>query len=218
MLFTTLLIGLLAFASQATAVSWYFLRYYPASGQKFTSFSGTMTVPTQPKAATIYVWPGLQPTDNSGVYQNVLDGRSGTWWIGSGWCCSNPSLPWGSGFNTNAGETVTFKNTLGSAAWVSTLTRSSTGETVSNDFALTSKSFNQALFAIELYDVAWNFGQVAFSNVVITSTGSSDSSWCNSSPENYNSATVYSISGVSASVSGSTVTCKIASVVLQRPA
>ncbi|KAI0184902.1 hypothetical protein EV127DRAFT_221736 [Xylaria flabelliformis] len=241
MLFIALFISLLAFAGQATAVSWYFLRYYPASGQKFTSFSGTMKIPTQPKAATIYVWPGLQPTDNSGVYQNVLDGRSGTWWIGSGWCCSNPSLPWGSGFNTNAGETVTFKNTLGSSAWTSTLTRSSTGETVSNDFALSktipgltlcqcscklimagsslaSKSFNQALFAIELYDVAWNFGQVAFSNVVITSTGSSDSSWCNSSPENYNSATVYSISGVSASVSGNTVTCKIASVVLQRPA
>ncbi|KAI0449496.1 hypothetical protein F5B21DRAFT_46919 [Xylaria acuta] len=218
MLLTALVLGLLALAGQASAVSWYFLRYYPASGQKFTSFSGTMTVPTQPKAATIYVWPGLQPTDNSGVYQNVLDGRSGTWWIGSGWCCSNPSLPWGSGFNTYPAETVVFKNTLGSAAWTSTLTRSATGETVSNNFALSSKSFNQALFAIELYDVAWNFGQVAFSNVVITSAGSSDSSWCNSSPENYNSATVYSISGVSASVSGSTVTCKIASVVLQRPA
>ncbi|KAI0904123.1 hypothetical protein F4824DRAFT_462675 [Ustulina deusta] len=218
MLPTALFLSLLAFAGQATAVSWYFLRYYPASGQKFTSFSGTMTIPTQPQAATIYVWPGLQPTDNSGVYQNVLDGRSGTWWIGSGWCCSNPSLAWGSGFNTYPAETVTFQNTLGSSAWTSTLTRSTTGETVSNDFALTSKSFNQAIFAIELYDVAWDFGQVAFSNVVITSTGGSDSSWCNSSPENYNSATVYSISGVSASVSGSTVTCKIASVVLQRPA
>ncbi|KAJ8120628.1 hypothetical protein O1611_g10319 [Lasiodiplodia mahajangana] len=241
MLFTFLL-SLLAFTGHATAVSWYFLRYYPASGQKFTSFSGTMTIPTQPNAATIYVWPGLQPTDNSGVYQNVLDGRSGTWWIGSGWCCANPSLPWGSGFNTYPGETVKFTNTLGSSAWTSTLTRSSTGETVSNSFALSmimldpatftharfmhtddtarlaSKSFNQALFAIELYDVAWNFGQVVFSNVVITSTGSSDSSWCNTTPENYNSATVYSITGVSASVSGSTVTCKIASVVLQRPA
>ncbi|KAI0410997.1 hypothetical protein F5X98DRAFT_71451 [Xylaria grammica] len=218
MLLTTCFLSLLALAGQATAVSWYFLRYYPASGQKFTSFSGTMTVPTQPQAATIYVWPGLQPTDNSGVYQNVLDGRSGTWWIGSGWCCSNPSLPWGSGFNTYPAETVAFGNTLGSSAWTSTLTRSSTGQTVSNDFALTSKSFNQAIFAIELYDVSWNFGQVAFSNVVITSTGSSDASWCNNKPENYNGATVYSISGVSSSVSGNTVTCKIASVVLQRPA
>ncbi|KAI1302528.1 hypothetical protein F5Y03DRAFT_210892 [Xylaria venustula] len=217
MLLTVLFLSLLAFTGQASAVTWYFLRYYPASGQKFTSFSGTMSIPTQPAAATIYVWPGLQPTDNSGVYQNVLDGRSGTWWIGSGWCCSNPTLAWGSGFNAYPGETVAFSNVLGSSAWTSTLTLS-TGDTVSNDFALTDKSFNQALFAIELYDVAWNFGQVSYSNVVITSTGSSDSSWCNNSPENYNSATVYSISGVTASVSGTTVTCKIASVVLQRPA
>ncbi|KAI1101376.1 hypothetical protein F4804DRAFT_13411 [Jackrogersella minutella] len=220
MLLAALLILSLAFAGQASAVSWYFLRYYPASGQKFTSFSGEMTIPALPRAATYYLWPGLQPTDNSGVYQNVLDGRSGTWWIGSGWCCSNPSLPWGSGFNTYASERITFDNSLDSSGstWTSTLTRESTGETVTNSFALGSKSFNQALFAIELYDVAWDFGQLAFSNVVITSTGSTDSSWCNSTPENYNSATTYSITGLSASVSGSMVTCKIGSVILEKPA
>ncbi|XXG98923.1 hypothetical protein Hte_005255 [Hypoxylon texense] len=151
MLLATLFVSLLAlFAGQASAVSWYFLRYYPASGQKFTSFSGEMTIPKLPKAGVYYLWPGLQPADNSGVYQNVLDGRSGTWWIGSGWCCSNPSLPWGSGFNTYAGEKVTFNNRIEGSSWVSTLTRQSTGESVTNTFALTSKSFNQALFAIEL--------------------------------------------------------------------
>lgn len=143
-----LLFTLLGFASQASAATWYFLRYYTPSGAKFTSFSGDMVIPPLPQAGTYYLWPGLQPTDNSGVYQNVLDGRSGTWWIGSGWyafrfsfslhetkpfdakhsscsglfptvfhtnschrCCSNPSLPWGSGFNTYSGETVTFSNT-----------------------------------------------------------------------------------------------------------
>ncbi|KAK6958398.1 hypothetical protein Daesc_001197 [Daldinia eschscholtzii] len=84
MLFTALLISFFAFAGHASAATWYFLRYYPASGEKFTSFSGEMTIPPLPKAGTYYLWPGLQPTDNSGVYQNVLDGRSGTWWIGSG--------------------------------------------------------------------------------------------------------------------------------------
>ncbi|KAI1453102.1 hypothetical protein F4805DRAFT_444716 [Annulohypoxylon moriforme] len=219
MMLTTFLIPLLALAGHASAVSWYFLRYYPASGEQFTSFSGEMTIPPLPQAATYYLWPGLQPTDNSGVYQNVLDGRSGTWWIGSGWCCSNPSLPWGSGFNTYAGEKVAFENKLDSSGstWTSTLTRQSTGETVTNSFALGSKSFNQALFAIELYDVSWNFGQLAFSNVVITSTGT-DSSWCNTTPENYNSATTYSITGLSASTSGSTVTCKLGSVILEKPA
>ncbi|KAI1397569.1 hypothetical protein F4819DRAFT_490427 [Hypoxylon fuscum] len=216
MLLAALLISFLAFAGNASAATWYFLRYYPASGQKFTSFSGTMTIPALPKAGVYYLWPGLQPTDNSGVYQNVLDGRSGTWWIGSGWCCSNPSLPWGSGFNTYANEKVTFNNRIDGSSWKSTLTRS-TGETVTDSFALTSKSFNQVLFAIELTDVSWDFGPLAFSNIVITSTGT-DSSWCNTKPENYNSATTYSISGLSASVSGNTVTCKIASVILQKPA
>ncbi|KAI6084447.1 hypothetical protein F4821DRAFT_242878 [Hypoxylon rubiginosum] len=213
-----LLISLMALAGRASAVSWYFLRYFPATGQKFTSFSGEMTIPTLQKAGVYYLWPGLQPSDNSGVYQNVLDGRSGTWWIGSGWCCSNPSLPWGSGFNTYAGEKVTFNNRIEGSSWTSTLTRQSTGETVTNSFALTSKSFNQALFAIELYDVSWDFGPLAFSNVVITSEGSSDSSWCNTTPENYNSATTFSISGLSKSVSGNKVTCKIGSVTLQKPA
>lgn len=95
-----------------------------------------MSIPKLPKAATYYLWPGLQPTDNSGVYQNVLDGRSGTWWIGSGWCCANPSLPWGDGFNVNQGETVEFANVKGSSTWKSTLKRSSNGQSVSNDFAL----------------------------------------------------------------------------------
>ncbi|KAI0018403.1 hypothetical protein F4780DRAFT_771772 [Xylariomycetidae sp. FL0641] len=218
MMFAILFTSLLAFTGPAMAQSWYFLRYYPASGQEFTGFSGTMLIPAIPQAATYYLWPGLQPTDNSGVYQNVLDGSSGKWWIGSGWCCSNPSLPWGSGFNTYEGETVEFSNTLGSSAWTSTLTRDATGDTVSDDFALTDKSFNQALFAIELYDVAWDFGALEFSNVVLTSSGSSDSSWCNDSPENYNSATSYSITGVSASVDGDVVTCTIESLILESPA
>ncbi|KAI1480124.1 hypothetical protein F4774DRAFT_94813 [Daldinia eschscholtzii] len=259
MLFTALLASFLAFAGHASAATWYFLRYYPASGEKFTSFSGEMTIPPLPKAGTYYLWPGLQPTDNSGVYQNVLDGRSGTWWIGSGWCCSNPNLPWGSGFNTYAGEKVKFINQLDSSgsSWSSNLTRQSTDITVLDVFPLAGKSFNQALFAIELTGVDWDFGPLAFSNVVIvseqlktppifnlnplppfflffhfflffiytslwpnskqTSTGT-DSSWCNTKPENYNGATVYSISGLSASVSDNTVTCKIDSVILQRPA
>ncbi|KAI0129615.1 hypothetical protein BJ170DRAFT_617007 [Xylariales sp. AK1849] len=214
-----LLLTLLAFSGQTSAATWYFLRYYTPSGANFTSFSGEMVIPTLPQAGTYYLWPGLQPTDNSGVYQNVLDGRSGTWWIGSGWCCSNPSLPWGSGFNTYAGETVTFSNTLASdnSGWTSTLTRSANGDSVTDTFALASKSFNQVLFAIELTGVSWDFGQLAFNNVKITSTGT-DSSWCDSSPENYDSATTYSISGVKASVSGSTVTCTISSVILQKPA
>ncbi|KAK7716611.1 hypothetical protein SLS57_006639 [Botryosphaeria dothidea] len=208
----------LACLAQSTqAATWYFLRYYSASGQKFTGLTGEMVVPKLPKAGTYYLWPGLQPTDNSGVYQNVLDGNSGTWWFGSGWCCSNPSLPWGGGFNTYAGETIKFENVLDGDSWRSSTTHESTGTVKTDTFALSSKSFNQVLFAIELTGVSWDFGPLEFKNIVITATGT-DSSWCDNTPENYNSATKFSISGVTKSSSGGTVTCKISSLILQSPA
>ncbi|KAI9686464.1 MAG: hypothetical protein M1820_010623, partial [Bogoriella megaspora] len=50
-----------------------------------------------------------------------------------------------------------------------------------------------------------------------TSTGT-DASWCKTTPNNYNGATVYSISGVTSSVKNNVVTCNIKSLVLQRPA
>lgn len=68
------------------------------------------------------------------------------------------------------------------------------------------------------YDVAWNFGALTFENVKIVSTGSSSTSWCTSSPSNYNSATKYSITGATATVSGTTVTCNIQKIVLEGPA
>ncbi|ORY02281.1 hypothetical protein BCR34DRAFT_591970 [Clohesyomyces aquaticus] len=218
------------FLSTANAATWYFLRYNLPSTQQFLSFSGTMVIPKLPKAGTYYLWPGLQTTDGSGVYQNVLDGRSGTWWIGSGWCCANPSLPWGSGFNVNAGDSVAFTNTKGASAWTSTLKKASGGSTASDSFALmggvltdrfwcertASKTFNQVLFAIELTGVSWDFGPLVFNNVVITSSGT-DTKWCTNAPENYNSASNYVLSNIQASVSGNVVTCKIGTVNLQSP-
>lgn len=86
---TSIVAGLMALFSTANAVNWNFLTYYPSSGQQFTRFAGSMSVPTAPSSGgPYYLWPGLQPTDNSGVYQNVLDSRS-AWYFGSGWCCSS---------------------------------------------------------------------------------------------------------------------------------
>ncbi len=63
--------------------------------------SGDMLVPDLPTpGGTPYVWPGLQ--SNNGVLQAVLDGRSGTWWIGDGFY-GTPSLSWGNGFNVYPG-------------------------------------------------------------------------------------------------------------------
>ncbi|PSR82928.1 hypothetical protein BD289DRAFT_343061, partial [Coniella lustricola] len=206
-------------ATPTSAVSWYFLTYYPASGAYFTQLSGSMVVPELPEAATYYLWPGLQPTDNSGVYQNVLDGRTGTWYFGSGYCCSDPTLAWGSGFNTYEGETNTFNNTrIDDTNWQSTIVHGSTGTTDVNDFAIADKDWNQAIFAIELYDVAWDFGALTFEDVTIVAEGSTSSTWCTSDPTNYDSATTFSVTGAKATVSGTTVTCTIEKLVLEGPA
>lgn len=47
----------LACLAQSTqAATWYFLRYYSASGQKFTGLTGEMVVPKLPKAGTYYLY------------------------------------------------------------------------------------------------------------------------------------------------------------------
>lgn len=45
--------GLLALLSTANAVNWNFLTYYPSSGQQFTRFAGSMSVPTAPSSSTL---------------------------------------------------------------------------------------------------------------------------------------------------------------------
>ncbi|KAK0459417.1 uncharacterized protein EV420DRAFT_320269 [Desarmillaria tabescens] len=57
--------------------------------------------------------PEVPPTSGqdcspNGVLQAVLDGRSGTWWIGDGFY-GTPSLSWGNGFNVYPGDTVHFE-------------------------------------------------------------------------------------------------------------
>lgn len=101
------LFGLLSLLSSVFAQDWNFLVTYSPPGSKFISYTGNMVAPTLPRAGVYYLWPGLQPTDNSGVFQPVLDGRSGGWWFGSGWCCSNPSLAWGGGFPAKVNTTST---------------------------------------------------------------------------------------------------------------
>ena len=71
---------------QAQSVEWHILSYnLPSSSHGYTELSGQMIVPPLPRAGTYYLWPGLQPTDNAGVFQDVLDGRSGNWHFAPGW-------------------------------------------------------------------------------------------------------------------------------------
>ncbi|RDW66331.1 hypothetical protein BP6252_09966 [Coleophoma cylindrospora] len=202
---------------QASAVTWYFLRWYtPDTSAEFIKFSMDMVAPTLPQAATYYLWPGLQDVGTSGVYQEVMDGRSGTWWIGAGWCCSNPTLSWGGGFNV-AGQTTTTIDMVrtDNTDWTSTLTQGT--QTVTDVFPLSYKNFNQALLAIELYSVAWDFGPLVFKNVVME-MNTTQTAWCTSAPENYNSATSYTMSTPVVSTSNGITTCSIALVNMTGPA
>ncbi|KUJ16291.1 uncharacterized protein LY89DRAFT_719044 [Mollisia scopiformis] len=213
------LVPLSFYLHKASAVTWYFLRWYtPDSSVEFTEFSMDMVVPTLPEAATYYLWPGLQDVGTSGVYQEVLDGRSGDWWIGAGWCCSDPTLSWGSGFNVAAGTTVAINMTRAvpnSADWTSVITQGT--QTVTDTFPLAYKNMNQALLAIELYDVTWNFGQLVWNNVQMV-VNTTETSWCTSAPENYDSATAYTMTTPVVSTSGGITTCTIEQIVMESPA
>ncbi|KAJ7750066.1 hypothetical protein DFH07DRAFT_775206 [Mycena maculata] len=215
----TTCLALLALLEYVSAQTWYFLTFTTPAGAYISAYSGSFVAPPLPEAATYYLWPGLQPPDNAGVLQGVLDGRSGEWWIGDGYCCSNPSLAWGSGFNVPNGQTVDFSFSVDSiqdGTWGTTLS-SSGGGAATGSFPLPTHPMNQAIMAIELYGVAWTFGQFAFSDVVIVANTTS-TAWCTGGPYNYENAAVVSLSTPVATVSGGQTTCKIASIILVEPA
>ncbi|KAG7528698.1 hypothetical protein FFLO_05993 [Filobasidium floriforme] len=213
------LLALSITATGAISQSWNFVNYGVGGDQKIVSFTGSMVAPTLPRAGTYFLWPGLQPDDDSGVFQPVLDGRSGGWWFGMGWCCSNPSLAWGGGFGVDAGTVLSFNWTLpeDGANWLTTVGNGKTGELVNGEFPLGDKRFNQAILAIERYDVPWDFGPLEFRDLRITATGTYDG-WCNENPWNYQDATVTTVSGVRSIIGDNLVTCVIDSFILARPA
>ncbi|KAK0222419.1 hypothetical protein EDD85DRAFT_255011 [Armillaria nabsnona] len=184
--------------SLAAAADWYTVEW---DATTFTAMSGDMLVPDLPTpGGTPYVWPGLQ--SNNGVLQAVLDGRSGTWWIGDGFY-GTPSLSWGNGFNVYPGDTVHFEFSVSGTEWTCTLSSgSSSASTVLN---VTGSTMNRAIFAVELYDVAFDFGPIIYSNIKITATTAA-SGWCGSWPH----LGSYPFTVTSTTASGNT--CSIASI------
>ena len=121
------------------AIEWHDIQYQLPPDSHVTSFTGTMVVPPLPRAGVYYIWPGLQNTNEGGVYQDVLDGRSGKWWMGGGWVGGNLRRPWGDGFNIDGGDTVLFSNVKSGVAgsrWTTTLTNTKTGNITTNSLNL----------------------------------------------------------------------------------
>ena len=121
--------------------SWHMIRYHLPEGSGFTSFSGDMVIPPLKRvtAGTYYVWPGLETPDDNGIYQNVLGGNSsglqngGAWSYFSGFCCQNPTLPWGASLDLFEGDSIHFSN-VKNADWTTVSRMNSTGRTVTSSF------------------------------------------------------------------------------------
>ncbi|KAH8679753.1 hypothetical protein BGZ60DRAFT_400617 [Tricladium varicosporioides] len=202
----------------ANAAEWHFLRWNtPSKSVQFQKFSMQMVTPTLPKAGVYYLWPGLQDTANTGVYQEVLDGRSGSWWIAPGWCCSNPSLPWGDGFapGNQKPVNITMERSNTSGNWTTTMVQD--GKRTNQGFPLAGKNMNQAILAIELNSVKWDFGKLVWNDVVMVVNGT-ETGWCTGAPENYNNAVKLTISKAVATVNGGSTTCTIKQVIMEPPA
>ncbi|KAL5500995.1 hypothetical protein ACEPAH_9382 [Sanghuangporus vaninii] len=194
---------LLCFVPTGLSADWWTVEW---DATEFTSFSGNMIVPDTPDAGgTPYVWPGLQP-GSTGVLQAVLDGRTGTWWIGDGYY-GTPSLPWGNGFNAYPGQTVHFTFSVDSSGtWTCTLSGPSTAQST---FALSGLTMNRAILAVELYDVAFNFGPVIYQNITLTATTAA-SSWCSRTSSLGYTSGGYTVSGAVASGN----TCSVSEVIM----
>ncbi|KAK8153879.1 hypothetical protein BKA80DRAFT_346430 [Phyllosticta citrichinensis] len=209
----------------ALATKWYDVhfsttepgRFHPKPVQSFIELSGQMVIPPLKSPGDYYVFPALQPQDRSGIYQNVLDGRKGFWVFASGWYGIVKKLRWGDGFNVYAGEIVTFNNKWDHqgdqhAWWTSTIQHDSTGTTRTNSWPLGGKFFNQALFGIEVYGRAWDFGQLEFRNIEIISSGT-DTTWC----QPISDTVIYYIENMQARVSPKGVICSIGKLILKEP-
>lgn len=186
------------------------------SGTTVSKFSGVLKIPRVPSfSGTYYVWPGLQPS-SGGVLQNVCDGRSGSWWIGSGWY-GTPSLAWGAGWSTTPGTLVSFNNQLTTAStgtWTSTLSQSGSADAVST-FALPGISLWAIIIDVELYSVTWDFGPVVYPSLFIQSTAT-DKGWCLLAP-NVMGSVGYHWDSIVAATDSAGSTCTITNLVTWNP-
>ncbi|KAE9378733.1 hypothetical protein N431DRAFT_460066 [Stipitochalara longipes BDJ] len=215
----------------------YVLWFQP--GAQITRLASTMLVPSVPPVNTGFhaIWPGLQPTDDSFVFQNVVDDDQpvGKWaystWYGpydtAGDYYDYPTVP------TTPGDSfiTDFEFYAPTTEWIDTYVLepgtagASAGETPSSGSLSppasgttfpSSKTLTQALFVIELQGsgAVWNFGSLTFTNIIITADTTS-TAWCNS-PAKSGSFT-YTMTTPVATVVNGQVDCYIAELVFVAP-
>ncbi|MCJ1339238.1 hypothetical protein MMC09_004527 [Bachmanniomyces sp. S44760] len=203
------------FATSSLCQEWHTVTFNSPSGGGFTEFSGNMIVPPLPRAGIYYLWPGLVPSDRSGIYQVVLNGRKGYWTVAPGWV-GPVRLPWGTGITTDAGDSVAFNNTYEGPSWTSTVENPDGTQATSNFPLLGGLDFDNIQFVIELYQQTWDFGPLTFTDIVMTGQGT-NTDWCTENPGVKN--TTFSISGVAANVDSQNnlVTCTIEQLIMQGP-
>ncbi|KAK8255254.1 hypothetical protein HDK77DRAFT_423886 [Phyllosticta capitalensis] len=206
-----LVIVLLSLAPLSLARQWYDVHFgtsppYPPP-QFFVELAGQMIVPRLPHAGEYYIFPAMQPWQGGGIYQSVLDGRSGKWSFVNGWCCAK-GFPCSSPFSSkwdHAGDPR--------AGWTNVIKHESTGTTKTTHVNLGGKFFNQVLFGIELYNQHWDFGWLEFKNIVIRSNGR-DTKWCTTP---ISDTAIFEIAKPVATVDRRGVTCFIAALVQKQP-
>lgn len=221
-------LSLLSCAVLASAQTFYTLDLRTPGDVNITVFQGTLKVPEYPpgypaSGETYYLWPGLQGTQVSGVFQQVMSpqGSGGTWSIDSGYYSSSDGQPFQGGVSgLNPGQELYFHNFRNDGGtWTTQFAYAGQPVTVTDNFDhFQGLAFNLAVFAIELYDAPWNFGQFAFYDVYITWLGSDTSSCTNDSVQNYNGGDFsYTVEGASATVGDGQVTCYFSQISLDAP-
>jgi len=221
---------LLTLTQSITPILGYALFYVP--GANITKLESTFTVPPLSTTGGFHaLWPGLEPTAENFVYQNVIDDDQpdGTWGY-STWEVESGYID-GPVTTVYEGDVISSTFTLNptTAVWtdVTSIVPGSAGvnagETASGSTTTTVIDANfpgigpltQALFVIELQDNAvWDFGRFYWQDITMVAA-TSETSWCTSpivSP-----SFTYTTSTPVITVNGASSTCYIANMIFVSP-
>ncbi|KAF4636270.1 hypothetical protein G7Y89_g1828 [Cudoniella acicularis] len=192
-----------------------------------------MIIPQVPAAGGLhYIWPGLQPSSDNFVFQDVGGDAlgSGAWTFAEWTVDSQDNYNKTDDVAVYPGDSIDilFSLDVNSGEWLDqwTTTPGSDGTAAGEQF--TAASFmapesqlaafgplTQALFIIELQEGAtWNFGPLTFSDITIQAQ-TTGTDWC-SSPTQEDQFTFSMLTPVS-TVDGNTATCTISSLVFIAP-